>query len=153
MTALRSQKRRQHRNHRRIAAAILMLCFAFQLGACPCGCLEHNYWVQLAGGLDHDSSGHVHGPAHHHSHGVPMERDGLAQVEHDHECVGVSARWFVNNSRQVESLRVCEANCLDCLPATVTTPPVDGRTVASPRGPPDFWLTSNSNSELQVFLL
>ena len=36
-------------------AATLVVCLLYQMGACPCGCLEHNYWLQAIGVADeHD---------------------------------------------------------------------------------------------------
>jgi hypothetical protein len=124
-----------------------MLCFVYQLGACPCGCVEHNYWIQMLGMTAPDAE-----PSHDATH-HGADREVACHDGHDHECVGAPARLFVNNSRQVESPRVGQVGWFGCKPDSALMLLGGNYGVASPRSPPDVWLATHSNSELQVFLL
>ncbi len=72
---------------RKLACSVLLAMIVFQLGACPCGCLEHNAWFQMLGFGDHD-------------HGL-ASTDGVTSVQdagHD-DCTGELAAAYVDNSR------------------------------------------------------
>ena len=72
----------------RFAATLLVVCLFHQMGACPCGCIEHNYWLQalgLAEDHDHDrDSFDVYGT------------QSLSSSQHD--CDGSHDLLYVDNS-------------------------------------------------------
>jgi hypothetical protein len=79
------------------AASLLIAAFVFQMGACPCGCWEHNGWVRtLASVVSVDAHSH---PAtdEQHSHGENLP--GLHQQGHDCDAqlasdgLAVPERW------------------------------------------------------------
>ncbi len=77
----------------RCAAFLLLATMVYQLGACPCGCLEHNAWIEFLH-LDHDE----------HSHSTPvLSLDAqIAAEPHSHghhDCTGERAAGFVDNAR------------------------------------------------------
>ena len=76
----------------RFAATVLLAAMVFQLGACPCGCVEHNAWAQL---LDLDSGDHDHALI------VAGQDAGLSSVTSSdtHDCTGEPRTQFVDNAR------------------------------------------------------
>lgn len=125
-----------------LLAAVVVLGFIFQLGACPCGCLEHNYWMQMAGLSPHEP----HDACDHDS-------QPTAHQNHEHDCTGVAATLFVNNIRPIVSPQpdfhswICQVS--DCSHAHLCC----HRGEVSPRSPPDFPDLGRTPPELQVFLL
>lgn len=78
------------------AAALLLIVMLFQLGACPCGCLEHNAWVQLLGLSDADEI-RIANPV--------LDQDNcisVASADHAHDCIGEARPQFVDNSCTVQ---------------------------------------------------
>lgn len=75
----------------RLSAIALTVCFVFEMGACPCGCLEHNYWLALFGHSS-DSSTPAQG-----------DHDTGLLVASDHDCTGKSRDEFVNTARLPET--------------------------------------------------
>ena len=130
-----------HRRMHRIASAVLMVGFIYQLGACPCGCLQHNYWAQALGMSPHDSH----------------EAVDTTQLElhpgHGHDCRGVPARVFINNSRAVESPKIGLTGWV-CWPPCCTELKLScNRGEVFPRRPHDLGGDGRTQSELQIFLL
>ena len=77
----------------RYTASLLLAVMVYQLGACSCGCLEHNVWAQM---LDLDSADH----ASHSSQGAKEESD-VSQVAsaETHDCTGEARAQYFNNTR------------------------------------------------------
>lgn len=70
----------------KFAPSVLLVMIVYQLGACPCGCLEHNAWLQLLG-MSHE---HVHSPS----------GSSPAWESEEHDCTGEARPTYVNNARQ-----------------------------------------------------
>ncbi|MEW4491105.1 hypothetical protein AB1L42_23725 [Thalassoglobus sp. JC818] len=75
-------------------ATMLLVVMVYQLGACPCGCVEHNVWAQLLGiDSDHDrnlASTVLDGK----SSGVLV-----GENEDQHDCSGEARAQYFNNIR------------------------------------------------------
>ena len=131
---------------RRACSLLLAACFVYQLGACPCGCLEHNFWLQAIG-----FSAHEHAmPSTHRPDG-----DQLASVDHghDHDCTGAAADVYVNNARSVRAPEFSQSDWVNSTSDAVTLEAADLRRVESPRNPHDFAITAKIYTRLQVFLI
>ncbi len=71
----------------------LLIClgaFAYQLGACPCGCLDENYWYQCLVQFQPQSTqaarhdhGHPHSHPHTHSHSHAYTHSHAYAHSHD----------------------------------------------------------------------
>ena len=125
----------------RQTSILMAVCVVYQLGACPCGCLDHNYWWRMLAIADHDHHG-SRGPA------------GTTQVaEDDHDCTGAPQRQFVNTARspkhESDLIRVSQpaCRCQDVSAAIL----VGDHTLD--RGPPGIWAQTTCRISLQVFLL
>lgn len=127
----------------RLTSIAVAVCFVCQLGACPCGCLEHNYWFQM---LRLSDDGH---------HDANSSAGLAWAAQDDHDCSGELRAQFVNTARASEAsldqLRFTYLSFqhLDASPAFLRSfPTLD-------RGPPGLWhpTTSCSCIDLQVFLL
>ena len=98
---------------RKFASTILLLLILFQLGACPCGCAEHNAWLQMMG-MDHH---HVDDP-------IASSRTAIQEADH-HDCTGEKAKPYLDNARVVrcgcESLSTPSAIPSHNLPALAST--------------------------------
>jgi len=70
---------------------MLLSAMVFQLGACPCGCIEHNAWVQFLG-LDAGDHDHT---------SVADHGTGLSSISSTdtHDCTGEGNAPFVDNAR------------------------------------------------------
>jgi len=79
---------------------MLVALIIYQLGACPCGCLEHNAWAQL---LRLNSTHNNHHPATVRTSGGVAAWAALD--EHTHDCTGEAGWPYFNNSR-VPSLQI-----------------------------------------------
>lgn len=75
--------------HRRFARTLLLAAFVHQLGACACGCLEHNAWVQTAMSLASDAGGHHH---HHAPTGPTRLSDDHSHCDDQGELVYTAGR-------------------------------------------------------------
>ena len=73
----------------KFASFVLLALLVYQLGACPCGCLEHNVWMEIVGfGSDHE----------------PVEITNaslLVSAPDEHDCTGVPKAQYVNNARSI----------------------------------------------------
>ena len=69
---------------------VLLACFALQLGACPCGCMEHSVWVHWLTESG-DGDGELAGSPHDHS-------DHSDHADHPHDCTGVPRPAYVNTA-------------------------------------------------------
>lgn len=77
-------------------ATLLVVGFLYRLGACPCGCLEHNYWLQALGVANE-----------HHDDAHPANDDSkLFHASNDHDCKGAQDSLFVDNAGHRERM-VC----------------------------------------------
>lgn len=72
------------------AARIIVLCFVYQLGACPCGCWEHNAWLQMVGWHHEDH--------HQAATDALVDQPVLASAEF-HDCTGQPQAKYLNNAR------------------------------------------------------
>ncbi len=75
-----------------LASVALLICLVLQLGACPCGCLEHNAWIQMLGWSMED---------HAHSHDVDDLHAQVSDGSQDHDCTGELRPQYINNARPV----------------------------------------------------
>ena len=86
---MRNQLSRLNRPSK-FAAYVLLMGMVFQLGACPCGCVEHNVWMQLFGiGID-DHQGELPSST---ASALPA-----ADADH-HDCTGLPRPSYVDNAR------------------------------------------------------
>lgn len=76
----------------KFACRVLLVLIVFQLGACPCGCLEHNAWVQMLG-LS----------SHHDHHLSEAETDQTTIEGSDHDCNGRPGAVYFNNAISVNA--------------------------------------------------
>jgi hypothetical protein len=74
---------------RKFAACVLLWALVYQLGACPCGCVEHNAWLQMLG-----ASGHSHAA-------VALDEDGIVRISGNHDCSGEHVVAYMDNARSV----------------------------------------------------
>lgn len=76
----------------RFTATLLLVAMIYQLGACPCGCLEHNAWAHLLGldaeSRDDASVGSFESPGH-----------SSVNLADTHDCTGEPRTQFVDNAR------------------------------------------------------
>jgi len=63
----------------------MLLLFVYQIGACPCGCVEHNAWLELLG-FDHPH--------------VTESTAGLSATDNHHDCTGANRFEYVSTTRQ-----------------------------------------------------
>lgn len=71
----------------RLASSALLAMILFQLGACPCGCLEHNAWFQMLGLSEHHDD-------------VATASDGVSVRDAGHhDCTGEHAPDYLDNSK------------------------------------------------------
>lgn len=119
-----NQLPRKLKSIQRFAATLLLSAIVYQLGACPCGCLEHNAWSQLLG---LDSADHDHAIADFEG----SSRNWPALLSDDHDCTGEPRIEFVDIAREPRiqgapaatmllSLCVCQASTSDS-PAGIDT--------------------------------
>ncbi|WP_166831778.1 hypothetical protein [Thalassoroseus pseudoceratinae] len=75
----------------RHAATLMLVMMVYQLGACPCGCLEHSAWAELLGT---ESANH--------SDDVAVGVDGRSSAvvsDATHDCTGEARVQYLNNNR------------------------------------------------------
>ncbi|MCC9643212.1 hypothetical protein LOC71_13085 [Rhodopirellula sp. JC740] len=84
---------------RRLVQCVLVIAMLYQMGACPCGCLEHNAWLQLLGGFSH-ADGHPHPSL------VQLSQNDSATTaagevsnSDDHDCTGEPTTLYTRSSR------------------------------------------------------
>jgi hypothetical protein len=86
----------------RLVAVAILASFTWQLGSCPCGCFEHNAWVQMFVSNEHAEVRHdEQSPASTRDDSPVIYRSetSLLACEHDHErCTGGQAS-YLDNSR------------------------------------------------------
>ena len=75
---------------RKSASCVLLALVVYQLGACPCGCVEHNAWLQVLGVSDH-------------SHAEVVETGDAISISGGHDCSGEHVVAYMDNARQVPS--------------------------------------------------
>ena len=95
---------------RHFASIALLVCLLFQLGACPCGCLEHNAWLEMLGIQHHEqpSDGQLSTIPSVKKVDVDHDHIGrIAAVEYDHECDGNGCPKYFNNARGVTLSQSC----------------------------------------------
>ena len=125
----------------RVTAVALMLLLTHQLGACPCGCIEHNAWAQWLGLVTQDTDAYP--PAH-----ADTFRSGQ-----DHDCTGKPFPLYVTNTKNVVSRIACQQ-------APVRLPLAEGQLFSSEhkvsslnnRAPPGEKARTD-RTRLQVYLL
>ncbi|MFK7737681.1 MAG: hypothetical protein AB8B50_16725 [Pirellulaceae bacterium] len=72
---------------RKFAASVLLALVVYQLGACPCGCVEHNAWLQMFG-----VSSHSH-------EDVALGSGNAPAISGDHDCSGEYVVAYMDNAR------------------------------------------------------
>ena len=135
---------------RHLAAVLLLGGMVFQLGACACGCVEHNLWAQLLGLHAEDD--------HHHDSAFP-ENDGgesALAAEDSHECSGQPKAPFVDNARTPRAQDALLPGTLDGAVAVAalsspTIPLLAARRVARP--PNSAYRAALCRPALQVYRL
>ena len=87
----------------RLAAYAVLAGMAFQLGACPCGCVEHNAWVLLAG-IGTDDHNHIPVTDSSGSREFAVESQLVIACDagHDH-CAGGLQDYYLDNSQSRRS--------------------------------------------------
>ncbi len=130
----------------RLASGVLLVGMIFQLGACPCGCLEHNVWVQLLG-LDAD---------HHLGRTASASTVSWSGLDADHHnCTGEPRPGYVDNARSFRVAGLCHKELI-----AVADPSAD-RVIrslrssehAGPRSPGPAVSHALTRSTLQVYRL
>ena len=143
---------------RRITIWMMLLGIVYQFGACPCGCLEHNAWLQMLGlsshGLLEVTSGELD------SSGLPGEShslDGVADratgSDH-HDCNGGPRPLYVNDAERpprVVAVPSVDFGAAGGLPRHALVAVVLAS--ESERGPPGHLMLRARLATLQVFLL
>ena len=119
---------------------VLLICLAYQLGACPCGCLEHNAWLQILGLSHHD-----HGPA-----GSP-DQSVVAAAEH-HDCSGQPRPLYLTNTDRHETSVSVSVAFVE-VPRRPLSSSLESGMWPDHRGPPRFCSRRARLTALQVFLL
>ena len=133
---------------RKIIVMVVFLGLTYQAGACPCGCLEHNVWVQMLGWGD-DPHQHAGVP----SSGADVERATQVASHHDHDCEGLPPSLYVSSmermlrpgERTSELAMAAEAVAGDFCPELIRR--------CDDRGPPGSFAPGAQRARLQVFLL
>lgn len=123
-------------------AATLVVSLCHQMGACPCGCIEHNYWLQALNFAEE-----------HHSAASVIASDHLSLSSNEHDCVGSQKLLYLNNSdaqeRDITSnvrSQFLARSVSDVLPQAWSLRPQD-------RGPPDRQHGQSYCAMIQVFLI
>ena len=129
------------RGLQRLTSYFLALLLVYQLGVCPCGCLEHNAWFEWLG-LDAD--------AHQHAE-VADDQPSLSCAE-GHDCVGKPRPLYVSQSHDLKGQILAISATKAALGQPDAFDPVDLVVRAQDRGPPDF-SAQPLRASLQVFLL
>ncbi len=127
----------------RVTSMVMALCFVYQWGACPCGCLEHNAWLRWLGVVSHD---------HDHAEAAFPGAPSVASSE-DHDCTGrPPAVWTKskNSSLRIALLSSRSTSALGMQPLQYA---VDRRIRRELRGPPALASPRDHLLALQVFLL
>ena len=123
----------------RLAALALLVGIVYQLGACPCGCLEHNMWVALLG-LDSDG---------HSDAGAGRADTMVHSTDHEHDCTGKAKARYLDNSNKAPRTASFDLIIVRLVtPQTAVLPRVSYRKRHGPPRPPECSL-----SALQVFQL
>jgi len=130
------------RTLRHRAMIVMLLALVYQWGACPCGCVEHNAWLEWVG-LDHH---------HDHDHATPMAADPTVSAADDHDCSGAARPYFLTKTDRFSDL----AQASEVMPAAFDSPlglALTNRSDVSLRGPPLIGPPRAHLAALQVFLL
>ena len=93
----------QFTSRRGLASGVLGL-LVYQLGACPCGCLEHNAWLQWAGVIsDHGGDSDAAMPV---SESLTTVSESLTTVANGdtHDCTGEPRPQYVDNAQSTQVL-------------------------------------------------
>lgn len=123
---------------KRAAAVVLMLALIHQVGACPCGCLEHNHWLKAFGLVGQEPHADIQA-------GSPLWSG-------DHcDCSG--AVEFVNNAQRVEFDHFCLVSWVGELVSSAGAQHSDARGDSSSQIPPNLSASAEISETLQVFLL
>ena len=85
----------------RCQVLICLFAFMYQLGACPCGCADGNYWYQTLVQFKNSSPNnrslhyHSHGHGHHHHHHDSDSEDAITSIDdhHNHDCAELAFVW------------------------------------------------------------
>ena len=125
----------------RTGPALLILAFLYHLGACPCGCWEHNYWLQALGFVPPLATQRS-------ADATPL----AVQTEEHDDCTGGNARSFLDNSRTRKSELRLQFAVQQQLPANIIRLG-DISSDATLALPPHRGLGRPTCSQLQVFLL
>ncbi len=75
----------------KFVTCVLLAVMVYQLGACPCGCWEHNSWLQMMGLSDHQ-------------HPIAEASDDVSV--HDpghHDCTGEHAPEYFDNAQVISN--------------------------------------------------
>lgn len=87
---------------RKFASCVLLALVVYQLGACPCGCVEHNAWLQVLGVSDHSHAE------------VAVDTEDAISISGDHDCSGEHVVAYMDNARPVPSNEI-GSQFLTCL--------------------------------------
>ena len=135
---------------RRITTWLMLLGLVYQFGACPCGCLEHNAWLQMLGLSIHDSADAA---ASNELRASGADACDVA-VPEEHDCAGHPRVLYVNNAEP--SPRLALLRSVDGTTA-VDSARAASIAVGSPsdfsRGSPGLPMLRARLATLQVFLL
>ena len=123
-------------------ATTLVVCLLYQMGACPCGCLEHNYWFQALGLAEED-----------HSETLLMASDDRFLSSHDDDCDGSPALLYVDNSLTPKRNSTSTVWRHLASRASSTEFPQAWRVHTQDRGPPDRHHGQPYCAVIQVFLI
>lgn len=105
------------RRIQRYAATLLLALMVYQFGVCPCGCLEHNAWVQMLGIDVSDHDAHI--AIGDHDQGVTTVVSG----HNEHDCAGKTRPKYVDNARSIsiETVSTTTRSSVAMIPAFAAT--------------------------------
>lgn len=120
----------------------MLICLVYQLGACPCGCLEHNAWAEMLGLSSHDH------------HGVPATSTTSVSSGEDHDCKGYPRPLYVSNENDWGRWIACLSSPPTLAADSYASIDCDDRVqLREHRGPPVYLTARTHPASLQVFLL
>ena len=127
-----------------LVRTVLAVCLLYQVGACPCGCLDHNLWALTLGLASGESP-------------VASEAATTYTVAaEEHDCHGEASSVYVNTARtiKVPGITLCSTQAISATPILHLARVDASRHLLSPDcSPLEQMDATGRQSRLQIFLL